>query len=378
MVQAFQQKKITNILFFKTMIFCWFLMKIISWKVWMPERILPTIPFFEWTTQPEFSYFLFGCSMFILGGLLFLKPNRILFFLFIFIELAQLLLDQNRWQPWEYQFLLTTIFFVFYGNAVDFKKLILLLLCSTYIFSGLQKFNLGFLESNWGNLILKRIFGIQQYWKTNDFLFYFGYSIPIIETTLGILLLVLKNKKMPIIGLIVMHLFILYILSPLGVNYNEVVWPWNLMMIFYLIFFLKDTFEYQVSFSFIKNKFVGLMIVLLFILPLSNLFGYWEHYLSFGLYSGKNTNICVCFDESNETKALSSRISKTNNYGFCPNQSAIFINKWALATLKVPIYPEERVYRDFEKRFENQFPNTNFQWIYYKPDHTLKLRKQSP
>lgn len=368
----------TNALFFKITVLAWLLMKIISWKVWTPNRLIPAVPFFEWTQIPEFSYSLFALSVGLLIYFLISNSSKYFLFLFLGIEILQLLLDQNRWQPWEFQFLLTTIFYLSFRNSVHFKSLLLLLLSATYIFSGLHKFNTGFLESNWGNLILKNIFGIQNIWKSNDYLFYLGFIIPIIETILGILLLTLKNKIVPISGLIFMHIFIFLILSPLGVNYNVVVWPWNILMALSLFSIYKDEFDYRFQVGFFKKTYTQFVLVLIFVLPTFNLFGAWEHYLSFGLYSGKNANICLCFDISAETRSLEPYISKTNKYNFCPNQSAIFLNKLALSELKVPIYPEPRTYKFLEKSFKENYPNTYFQWIYYKPDYTFKLRKELP
>lgn len=369
---------ISNVLFFKITCLCWFVMKLISWKVWSNDRLFPTMPFWEWTKSPEISWILFGVSMGILAYFSFSKPRIFLIVLFLISELGQLLLDQMRWQPWEYQFLLTTIFFISFKNKDNFKLLLILLLGCTYIFSGLHKFNQGFLESNWGNLILKNIFGIQALWKQHDWLFFLGYIIPIFETLFGILLLVLKNKKWPILFLIGMHLGIIFMLSPLGVNYNEVVWPWNFLMILLLGFIYKDHFQYSFSISFFKKVYVQIVLILIMILPISNFFGFWEDYLSFSLYSGKAVNICICFNQSEETKPLEPYISKTNKYNFCNNQAAVFMNKWALAELKVPIYSEKRTLEYLEKKMASDYPNTDFEWNYYTPDYSLKLRQQKP
>jgi hypothetical protein len=378
MIFISNNSKHSNALFFKITVLAWLLMKIISWKVWIPNRLIPTVPFFEWTQIAEFSYGLFSLSLVLLIYFFISNPSNRFLFLFLWLEILQLLLDQNRWQPWEFQFLLTTIFYLNFKNSDTFKSLLLLLLSATYIFSGLHKFNLGFLESNWGNLILKNIFGIQNIWKSNDYIFYLGFMIPFIETTLGVLLLTLKNKTLPIFVLISMHIFIFFILSPLGVNYNVVVWPWNVMMGVLLFSIYKDEFDCQFQLIFFKKIYTQVTLILIFVLPIFNLFGGWEHYLSFGLYSGKNSNICLCFDISEETKSLKPFVSETNKYNFCPNQSAVFLNKLALSELKVPIYPEPRVYKFLENSFKEKYPNTDFQWIYYQPDYALKLRKELP
>ena len=65
---------------------------------------------------------------------------------------------------------------------------------------------------------------------------------------------------------------------------------------------------------------------------------------------------------------------KTNKYNFCNNQAAVFMNKWALAELKVPIYSEKRTLEYLEKKMATDYPNTNFDWNYYTPDYSLKLR----
>jgi hypothetical protein len=236
-------------------------MKLISWKVWTQDRLFPLVPFWQWTQSKEVTWVLFGLSVGLLLFFSFLKPKIILIVLLLISEIGQLLLDQMRCQPWEYQFLLTTLFFVSFRKSETFKLLLLLLLSFTYIYSGLHKFNTGFLESNWGNLILKNIFGIEMLWKQNDLLYYGGYLIPFFETVFGLLLLFLKNKKNPIILLIFMHIGILLMLGPLGVNYNEVVWPWNILMPIFLYLIYKDQFLYKFPLSFFKLKLTQFALI---------------------------------------------------------------------------------------------------------------------
>ena len=372
-----QNKHITNDLFFRIMCFFWLLIKAISWRVWTPHRDFPRIPWIEIPLNDTFHYVLFGLScLFLVCSVILKIPKKIILF-FLFVELLLLVLDQMRWQPWEYQFMLTTLFYLIYSFQNRFKHLLLLLFSATYIYSGLHKFNFGFVESNWGEMILSHVFGIKHWWKNNEALFLIGFGIPILELTLGICLLFFKTRKIAIFGLIVMHLFILLVLSPLGVNFNVVVWPWNALMILFLIL-LKVDLNQPINWNNdFKKPFVRIVFCILFIFPFSNLFGYWEHYLSFGMYSGKGYRMYMCIDSNTDVEKFQLKQVKYDRFELCPNHRLINMGTWSLNELKVPIYPEKRINKAIENYFERMYPNAQISWHYIPIDYSYKMRKDS-
>jgi len=97
----------------------------------------------------------------ILIMLLFLTKNRSLLISVLAIEIFLCLLDQNRVLPWEYLYIFIIVVFIVNANTPGYiMPAIILILASTYFYSGLCKLNEGFLHIVWGNMILHAFFKV--------------------------------------------------------------------------------------------------------------------------------------------------------------------------------------------------------------------------
>ncbi len=133
-----------------------------------------------------------------------------------------------------------------------FRQL-LLLLASVYFFSGIGKMNFAFSLYVRNKIVLSGIFpagnAISYEWLT----YHAGYLLAFIEIVLSIGLVFKRAKKMSAIFLIVMHLLILADIGPFGINYDTIIWPWNMAMILILyIFFLRNV-PVSITFTSIKQ-----------------------------------------------------------------------------------------------------------------------------
>ena len=88
----------------------WIAAKLIGWRVWLKERLFPVAPVFEWCDWPAaMHYILFVCSLGAIA-LLFFKPfSKTMLIALVIVELLSCIADQNRWQPWQYQYLFTAV-----------------------------------------------------------------------------------------------------------------------------------------------------------------------------------------------------------------------------------------------------------------------------
>src|SRR6266404_7860670 len=90
--------------------FFWLIAKAISCKVWLADRLFPIVPPFKFLFVPSFVHLVL--LIFSLSALLvlFIFPSkRFLQISVLIIEVLACLLDQNRWQPWEYQYIFIII-----------------------------------------------------------------------------------------------------------------------------------------------------------------------------------------------------------------------------------------------------------------------------
>jgi len=356
----------------------WFLMKLMSWKVWTANRIFPTLPFYEWTLKKEVHVILFMFSLVLLVMLLAFPIKKWIIALLIVSEMASLSLDYMRWQPWEYQFLITFILYLFFKNKHYFIYVFLLLLASIYFYSGLHKLNAAFLNQTWKNVFLKPIFNISDDYFTNRWIYYSGYLLALFEIALGLGLIFLKNKKLVLIAIALMHLFLILILGPTGLNYNSIVWPWNLVMIFYMLLFLKKERELFIPLFFFKKSITILFIFFIWILPATHFFGFWDSYLSYKLYAGNTKKAIICLKLEDSTSNLKKYKSKNKQFIPCSdkNNDLIYINNWALKELNVPIYPETRVFKCLKDKLILQYPKSQISIFEYSYPKSILLSKE--
>ena len=130
---------------------------LMSSRLWIGPRSYPLAPVSS--ILPPLPYpldcFLFA-ALFALAALIVILPKPQGFIgAFLVIVLVSCLLDQTRWQPWVYlySFLLATLALFSWddADAAGQKRALniaRLIVASTYVFSGLQKINSNFIESD--------------------------------------------------------------------------------------------------------------------------------------------------------------------------------------------------------------------------------------
>jgi hypothetical protein len=334
----------------------WLIAKLIGWRMFTTYRSFPAAPVFESLDQipPVIHSILFLLSLSFLVLLLFYKNKSILWSLLI-VEIFSCLLDQNRWQPWEYQYLF--IIFIFIINANNQQRITVaftFILASTYFYSGFGKLNEGFLHTIWTKMVLELFLKIPPRIALQHWVHYSGCLVGLTELIAGAGLLFSKTRKIAAWTLILMHLFILAFLGPLGLWYNKIVWPWNLVMIFYLyLIFLRKG---QVIAP-LKSIFTGwnkLVFICWGVLPALNFAGYWDNYLSSGLYSGKLPRMVICIKDTSKCKPLQ-RYCKGDYHKLCNGEAFIDLQYWAMSETNVAPYPEIRVYKKLQVKLERQY-----------------------
>jgi len=272
---------------------------------------------------------------------IFFRKTKI-FLLMVIISLGLLIFfDQNRFQPWVYQYFL--IFLILFFAEKDEEKslgLIRILLIALYFWSGLQKLNFTF-----GHETLPKLFG-NIFPEINLPFVFIGIFIALIEIFTGIGLVFQKTRKFAVFSAIATHTAILILL--IAVNYNQIVWVWNFTLILsvFTAFWksensLKETFQ---NFNTIKVKSVTAIVAASILLPISSFFGLWDSYLSGTLYSG-NVAVGVIRIDSEVFEKLPPNARQSIFQTKIGSEKMLPLVEWSLADLNVPVYPEPRVFK---------------------------------
>ena len=368
-----------EILLIKLTALFWLFAKIMSRKLWLTDRLFPIIPPLNFSPNlpNEVHFILFLVSIFGLVSIVIFTQKKELVLLVLITELASCFLDQMRWQPWEYQYLLLFLFYIFYKKSTNqLLELVTLLIGLTYIYSGLHKFNGGFLYSVWENMILKKFLNIENYYISKIWIHYAGLLLPFIEILIGISLLLIKNKRLIAYFAIGMHVILLIIL--IGNNQNSIVWPWNILMIFYIYILFWGDNSIRINSSFFKNNFNKVIVFLVGILPFFSFFGLWDNYLSFNLYSGNVKQLTICIKDIDKYPELKPYISNKKKSIYCKGFKEFNLNYWAFKELNVPIYPEEKTFIKLKKEWETHYPNVENTfisfWYPYKKENYKEIQ----
>ena len=253
--------------------------------------------------------------------------------------------DVNRGQPWLYMYWVMLLLTLFpKGASMSGCRWAL---ATVYLWSGIQKCNPHFFAetptwfvspaANWHlpALVL-------------DALRWSAASAPFIEIAIAIGLWFKPTRRPALVAIILVHLFALIFLGPLGHNYNWVVWPWNLAMtaLAWVLFPVSESATEEVpsltnSWTELRRSPLALAIILLFLLlPVLSYRDRWPSSFSFALYSNSSADANVFMTQALVDKLpphLARHVQPFPNYD--PQYRGPFIFNslaWAYEEMHVP------------------------------------------
>jgi DCC1-like thiol-disulfide oxidoreductase/DoxX len=280
------------------------------------------------------------------------RPQKLIF-AFLAVLAVFCVLDQTRWQPWifQYAFLLVALALFSWdsgdiagrAHALNVARFIV---AATYVFSGLQKLNLNFINNDFP-WVVEPITSFLP--AARRPLYALGVAVPFIQIGFGIGLLTRRYRRLSLVLAISMHVFILAMFGPFGHNWNNIIWPWTTDMVVFdlLLFGGKQKFSLREIFWTMRYPFNACVLVLFAILPFLSFFNLWDSYLSAALYSGNLTEATIYANDRSRNS-----LPETIGVRFVhisPDTNVINIQRWALEELNVLPYPEARVYRQIAK-----------------------------
>ncbi|MGQ2984490.1 hypothetical protein [Flavobacterium sp.] len=348
----------------------WIMTKLLSYRAWLAHgRQYPVVPPFEFLdVVPPVAH---AASFFLsLSGLvlLFIFPRKTgLMVALLTIILFSCLLDVVRWQPWEYQCLFFLIIFIInrHKPAALFSAIIFVMGC-IYIYSGIHKLNGGYLFVVWEQLILRRIIGLSKANIAQWNLHYIGLIMPIVETLAGVLLITVKNKKIPLFLLMAMHVLLLFMLSAAGISKNRIVLPWNVfMMLILTLYYYRGSQSFSLQ---LVLRGPNLAILLFWgILPSLHLAGYWDKKLSASMYSGNMKFMDVCVKNPETMPGFKRLFTDKNPYNTCTDGEArLSLSNLSAKEFYLLPYPEYWYYRKFKKKWEKLYPQADMEFRVYQ------------
>ncbi|KGO93499.1 hypothetical protein Q767_14770 [Flavobacterium enshiense DK69] len=303
-------------------------------NLWISNNHFPLIPIIEKIPiLPLFASKIFLGVVVLLLTIFPLKQNKYVQSLLLILLSYLFLSDINRLQPTFYIFMLLLFCHSFAKNDKETRMAIILLFFGIYFWSGIHKYNEHFLNV-WLGGLNKRIPFVPYFFRVA-----FTYAVPFLEAGFGLLLLSKTTRKLGCILLILMHGIIITALLLMKTGYNVI--PVNILMIstIALVIYSDKTSLKTLIAPTYKKTFITILVILL---PIFNLFGHWDHFLSFSILSGKPKYATIRINDTTLLKKLPREIkpyiTKYNSEYF------VYISSWAYDYKGIMIYPETRIY----------------------------------
>ncbi|MBI2477519.1 MAG: hypothetical protein HYV60_02365 [Planctomycetia bacterium] len=329
------------------------LLFLVTWRLWTPQAEFPQIPFFAALTEVSgcvdwFAITAAVLSLFVTGFASRESVWRRAMIVFATVTILLMLLNQHRFQPWAYQFVLFAAVMAGCRAGVA-TQLMRWIVVSIYVYSAISKLDYQFLHSL-GPQFLSTLTGFVGVasgdWSVN-LQAWLASLFPLGELVVGIGLLVPPTRRTAVSAAIGLHLLLMLILSPWGLSHQPGVLVWNLYFIAQAwMLFAETKVNEELAIKGPSRRVPEAMccfvagIVIAF--PASEPFGYCDHWPAWELYSPRSSRVQVAIHDS-----AAERLPREIQQQLSPasGESAwrqLHIDRWSLESLSVPIYPEDR------------------------------------
>jgi hypothetical protein len=330
-----------------------------TWRLWTPQHVFPQVPFFQGLDGVPAWCQWAGAAAMVLGLVLAvfapdyrrLMPAALL--LFAAATLALVLLDQQRMQPWAYQFMLAAVVLALSPPKAALG-LLRLLVISFYFHSAITKFDVSFLHTLGQQFLaaLVGIFGASLDSWSNAAREVAAATFPAGELAIAVGLCFERSRGWALAGAVLLHVLLLLILGPWGLDHKPAVLVWNLffivqdMLLFWRSTLLRPLVRAEGGARIWKNtapwpvRTVIFAAVLLPFLAPTTWFDLWP---SWGLYASSAERVQLVVHRR-ELELLPAALRLWAEIAQDPDDPwlTVRLDRWSLSVLDAPIYPQNR------------------------------------
>lgn len=336
---------------------------VMTLNLWLNVRSYPLVPAIAGlpTYGHPFDWILLAGMFALLAAIFFIRKPQLYIWIFLGLLAVLCLYDQTRWQPYVYQYAFLFAALAIYSwepsdpaSKTRTLNIARFIVASTYIYSGLQKMNPGFVQQIWPWL-LGPIVSTFPHFATP--ILAFAYVAPVIQVCFGIGLLSKRFRKPAVVLAVLMHVFILAMIGPWLLNWNNVVWPWTAAMACFdiILFGLGTDFSYKDVLDPGRSILHWVVLILFGVLPLLSFFNLWDSDLSAALYSGNLAEGVIYVSDIGKTELPADVQQYVSPDG--ANNNVLPVKAWALGDMDAIEYPETRVFEGIAKNLCDQMPD---------------------
>ena len=322
-----------------------------TWRLWTPQTVFPQVPLFGWAVgTPAWCQWLGAAGMVAgLAGMLVAPQGRMArgsLVAFAVATVAMFVLDQQRMQPWAYQFVLLAVVLAATPPRPALA-LLRLFIISFYCYSAVTKLDNSFLHTL-GQQFLEALLGARVETWSEEARLALAAVFPLGELLVAAGLALRRTRRMALAGAVSLHVLLLVILGPWGLGHKPGVLLWN------AYFIVQDLLLFAVprrlpaadeGTATQRAPWPVVTVVLAAVgLPLLEPTSWFDMWPSWGLYASSAERVVFQvhrLGRVNLPPALEPFVE-------VPDDAAdpwltVRLDRWALASLSAPIYPQNRV-----------------------------------
>jgi hypothetical protein len=381
---------------------CFLATLLVSYRAWLSSgRDYPLVPVIDGLPQPPYplDWLLFGGMVAALLGMSFAPRPAPYLVAVLAIPGVWMVLDQTRWQPYLLTYLAGAACLLL-GERPSVRAPgdpparwhmapYQLSLCAVYFYSGVHKLNLRWIVGSfpsWINPITDRL-GIDPA-AVPRVMFAGGILAAAGEAALGLALLWPRTRRPAVVGLTLMHVYIMLALTHQGLAGNTVVWPWNVAVVasLWLLFWPRgagarlDGFI-QAWWRGLRSRGAGMpprplrllwvgVIVLFGVLPALSFAEAWPASLSFQLYAGKQRGVRIYYRPDQRATIPPAALRAERRPG------EVDLHLWAMREMNVVPVMETRVVTRIGRELARRAPDAEVRMTIAGPPALLTGRRQ--
>ncbi len=323
-----------------------------TWRLWTLTSEFPAVPLFSSLCElpPEVDWLFLAalCSGLAVMSTATAKLAKLGMLVVVASGSGLIALDQHRCQPWFYQLLLFCLLWLI-CEARQAQRFILWIVISVYFYSALGKLDFEFLHTvgqdfwSGGARLVRLRPEVPQ--ATSLWLI---ALLPLTELVIAAGLMFRSTRRVAGSAACVLHLGLVVLLGPLGLNHSRGVVLWNFQfavqaLLLFVLATRTDSIDVLPNTQSVGRLRLGWAVALLAIgMPVLERFGLWDHWASWALYAphSSRTEIWVA-------STFREYLPGTLRDELQPETELTLwirlpIERWSLEQVSAPIYPQAR------------------------------------
>lgn len=259
------------------------------------------------------------------------------------------LCDQHRLQPWVYQgFLYCTLLAISRHRAIGPIRWIAI---SIYVYSALGKFDFQFIHTVGQDFVgvVADWIGLQLATRPVPVRLAAAMLFPATELLVALLLILPATRRLGGAAAVGLHIGLIAMLSPIGLNHSAGVLAWNVCLIVqsWWLFTRPAAFKStsnpghdELPISKFRFGMVWTVALIALVMPLFERSGHWDHWTSWALYSPHSSRVSVQVHPAAKDRLPPELLQQLS--GGSDRWLDLSLSGWSVANRLVPVLPQAR------------------------------------